>query len=160
VSETKIPITPEGHKKLRAELDTLWLDERPRVTREVEAAAALGDRSENAEYIYGKKRLREIDSRLRFLRNRIERLRVVDPKVEHPKDGRVAFGAFVTVEDEDDSTMRWQIVGADEFDVDRGRISCESPIAKALMGKFAGDEVEVHRPRGPVALTIVRVEYE
>ncbi|MCG8589365.1 MAG: transcription elongation factor GreB [Proteobacteria bacterium] len=150
-------ITPEGYERLRAELHELQHVERPRVTQEVADAAAQGDRSENAEYIYGKKRLREIDGRLRFLMKRMDELTVVR---EAPGDvHKVFFGAFVTLEDESGASVRYRVVGPDEFDVDRGWISIASPVARALMGREEGDEVVVRRPRGDAAYTIVAVDY-
>lgn len=150
-------ITAEGAKKLRAELDHLWTVERPRVTQEVADAAAQGDRSENAEYIYGKRRLREIDRRLRFLGKRLDEITVVG---EAPTDrSRVFFGAWVTVEDEEGQTARYRIVGADEIDTDGGLISIDSPVARALLGKREGDEVLVRRPKGDATMTIVEVAY-
>ncbi|NJM91229.1 MAG: transcription elongation factor GreB [Myxococcales bacterium] len=151
-------ITPEGARRLRVELDQLWTVERPRVTQEVADAAAQGDRSENAEYIYGKRRLREIDRRVRFLSKRLDEVTVV---AETPKDrSRVFFGAWVDVEDEDGNSARYRIVGADESDADRGLISIDAPMARALLGKRAGDEVTVRRPKGDAVLTIAAVEYE
>ena len=126
-------ITPEGAARLRRELDELWRVKRPAVTKAVAEAAAQGDRSENAEYIYGKKRLREIDSRLEFLNRRLEELTVVTP--EDRGDGRAWFGAWVTLQDEDGSEIRYQIVGPDEFDVEAGRISMDSPVGRALLGR-------------------------
>ncbi len=154
-----IYITPEGFQKVRAELDWLWKVERPRVTAEVEAAAALGDRSENAEYIYGKKRLREIDKRLQFLSGRVERMKVVNPETQGHDVTRVAFGAWVEVEDEDGATATWRIVGPDESDADSGHISMDSPMGRALLGKEEGDDVEVRRPRGPAIFTILAIRY-
>jgi transcription elongation factor GreB len=151
-------ITPEGHKKLSDELDHLWKVERPRVTREVEAAAALGDRSENAEYIYGKKRLREIDRRLRWLGKRLDRLTVVQAKPEHA--GRVFFGASVTLEDEDGKRVEYRLVGTDEIDLEKRWISIESPIGKAILGKSLDDEVTVKRPKGEAELVIVAIRYD
>jgi len=151
-------ITPEGFKKLQVELDQLWTVERPRVTQEVSVAAAQGDRSENAEYIYGKKRLREIDSRLRFLQKRIDELEVV--KSAPPSEDRVYFGAWVTVEDEEGVSSRYRVVGPDEFDVERGYISIDSPMGRALLRKELGDEVIVRRPKGPATYTIAAIEYE
>ncbi|MCA9637394.1 MAG: transcription elongation factor GreB [Myxococcales bacterium] len=151
-------ITPEGLKKLREEVDFLWKIERPRVTNEVAAAAALGDRSENAEYIYGKKRLREIDRRLRFLGKRMESLKVVPP-ISDPK-GRAVFGAWVTLEDEDGNQVCHRLVGPDEWDADKGMISIDSPIGRAILGKSEGDEVLVRRPRGEIAFEIVAVSAE
>jgi transcription elongation factor GreB len=150
-------ITPEGSLKLRSELDHLWKVERPITTQRVSDAAAEGDRSENAEYIYGKKRLREIDSRIRFLTKRLDVLRVVDTV---PTDQeRVYFGAWVTVENEDGEESVYRIVGPDEFDPARSFISLDSPVAKALMGKRIGDEVIVRRPAGVARLSIVEVSY-
>jgi transcription elongation factor GreB len=150
-------ITLEGAKKLRAELDELWTKERPRVTQEVADAAAQGDRSENAEYIYGKRRLREIDRRVRFLSKRLDEVKVV---TETPTDpARVFFGAWVTIEDEDGVEKTYRIVGADESDLDRGFISIDSPVARALLGKREGDEVTVRVPKGDVVYTIGAVEY-
>ncbi|MGI5865062.1 MAG: transcription elongation factor GreB, partial [Myxococcales bacterium] len=141
-------ITPEGFKRIQDEIERLWKVERPKITAEVSAAAAQGDRSENAEYIYGKKKLREIDRRLRFLSKRLESLTVVAPGKD--RTDRVFFGAWVTVEDEDGNESTYRIVGPDEFDVKAGLISVESPLAKALIGKAEGDEVTVNRSLGPV----------
>jgi transcription elongation factor GreB len=151
-------ITPEGEAKLRAEIERLWNDERPRVTREVKAAAALGDRSENAEYIYGKKRLREIDSRLRFLSKRLERLTVVHEV--GTRDGRARFGSWVTVEDEEGERTRYRLVGPDESDVESGLISIESPVGRALLGKEEGDGAVIRRPKGELVLEVVAVDYD
>ena len=126
-------ITPSGYAKLKAEIDHLWKVERPKVTQEVSDAAALGDRSENAEYLYGKKRLREIDRRLRFLSKRLDELEVVVPSPE--QQGRVFFGAWVTVENEEGEESSYQIVGPDEYDLKSQRISIDSPMARALVGK-------------------------
>ena len=154
-----ILVTPEGHKKVTSELEHLWKVERPQVTAEVEAAAALGDRSENAEYQYGKRRLREIDRRLRFLTGRLDRMKVLTPQMQATSAGKVGFGAWVVLEDEDGERKCYRIVGPDESDADRGHISIDSPVAKALMGKKVGDEVEVHRPRGEIWLTIEEIVY-
>lgn len=151
-------ITRAGAERLHAEVLQLLNVERPKVTAEVSAAAAQGDRSENAEYIYGKKRLREIDRRLRFLRNRLDALTVVDPR-EQTDVGRVYFGAHVTLEDEEGKRSNYQIVGPDETDTRGGRISMDSPIGKALLGKNLGDSVSVLRPRGEVELTILAIAY-
>jgi transcription elongation factor GreB len=150
-------ITPEGEQVLRDELDRLWNRERPRVTQEVADAAAQGDRSENAEYIYGKKRLREIDARLRFLSKRLDELTVVR---EAPADhGRIYFGAWVRLEDEAGDELFYRIVGPDEFDIEAGKISVDSPLGRALMRKEDGDEVVVRRPRGDASYTILEVRY-
>jgi len=150
-------ITPEGAKKLRSELEQLWTVERPRVTQEVADAAAQGDRSENAEYIYGKRRLREIDRRVRFLSKRLDAVTIVSEAPSDPK--RAFFGAWVTLEDEDGEEVTYRIVGPDESDVDKGWISMEAPVAKALLGKRDGDEVLVRRPKGDITYTIVGIRY-
>lgn len=152
-------ITRAGFEKLQAELDWLWKEERPRVTEAVATAAALGDRSENADYIYGKKRLREIDRRIRFLTKRIDELTVVDAGPRQDAE-RIYFGAIVTVEDEAGERHRYQLVGPDEFDAKAGRISVDSPVGRALMGRRVGDEVVVRRPRGETTYEICEVEYE
>lgn len=154
MAELDKKITPVGHAKLRAELEHLWKVERPQVTDEVSAAAALGDRSENAEYQYGKRRLREIDRRVRWLNKRLEALEVVRTA---PNDGRVHFGSLVTIEDQDGEQHTWQLVGSDEWDVKQGKISVLSPIGQALLGKRVDDEVEVRRPKGTMELTILEV---
>jgi transcription elongation factor GreB len=153
-------ITREGSEKLRAELKALLTVERPKVTAEVSAAAALGDRSENAEYIYGKRRLREIDRRLRFLGKRLERLTVVDPGAQAVKD-KVFFGAIVSLENEEDGTrVSYQLVGPDETDLKLGRISVDSPMGRALLGKLIGDSVTVNRPRGEVDFSVIGIRYQ
>jgi len=151
-------ITPEGARRLAEELDRLWNIERPRVTREVADAAALGDRSENAEYIYGKRRLREIDSRLRFLSKRLDELVVVQPGEVRDR-ARIFFGAWVTLELEDGETARYRLVGPDESDVERGWISIESPLGRGLLGRTCGDEVSVRRPAGEAWYTVLAIEY-
>ena len=139
-------ITPEGEAKMRAELHELWKVKRPRVTQEVSDAAKQGDRSENAEYIYGKKRLRQIDSRVRFLTKRLEKLKVVRAQPDDPS--RVFFGAWIKVSDEDDQSAVYRIVGTDEFDADPRYISVDSPLARALLKKQVDDEVVVNLPKG------------
>jgi len=151
-------ITPEGYRKLQQELDQLWRVERRKVTREVQEAAAHGDRSENAEYIYGKRRLREIDRRIRFLKDRVETLHVVENRPN--QSDKVLFGAWVSVVDEEGAQQRYRLVGADESDPDQGHISVESPIGRALLGKQAGDEVVVQRPIGELTLEVLAVSYE
>jgi transcription elongation factor GreB len=150
-------ITPRGYQALVGEIDRLWRVERRKVTQEVADAAALGDRSENAEYIYGKKKLREIDRRLRFLSKRLDELEVIQPSPE--QHGRVCFGAHVTIETEEGDESCYQLVGPDEYDASEGRISVDSPLARALLGKSEGDEVEVVRPRGRTSVTIVEIRY-
>jgi transcription elongation factor GreB len=150
-------ITPAGFRRLQEELEHLWKVERPRVTSEVAAAAAQGDRSENAEYIYGKKRLREIDRRVRFLSKRLDVVQVVEPAKE--QEGRVFFGAWVTIEDEDGKESTYRIVGTDEPDSKQGWISVESPVARALLGKRPGDVVTIQRPKGPTEVTVMAIAY-
>jgi transcription elongation factor GreB len=157
VAEGKRYITPRGHRALRAELERLWRVERPRVTREVAEAAAQGDRSENAEYIYGKKRLGEIDRRIEFLSKRLDELTVVPPRTDQP--GRVYFGAWVTLEDEDGGVSKFQLVGPDEFDAAAGRISLDSPLGRALLGRAAGETFVAERPKGAVTYTLLEVRY-
>jgi transcription elongation factor GreB len=156
--KSRSPITPEGARRLAEELDHLWNVERPKVTREVADAAAQGDRSENAEYIYGKRRLREIDSRLRFLGKRLDDLVVVQPGEVRDRS-RIFFGAWVTLEREDGETARYRLVGPDESDVERGWISVESPLGRGLLGRARGDEVNVRRPAGEAWFTVLAIEY-
>lgn len=151
-------ITPDGARRLREELHQLWSVERPQVTRAVQEAAALGDRSENAEYIYGKKRLREIDRRVRFLQKRLDELKVVDQIPDDPN--RVYFGAWVEVEDSNGAVSRYRIVGPDEFDAEPRYISMDSPLARALLSREVDDEIDVDLPRGPETYLILSVEYE
>jgi transcription elongation factor GreB len=151
-------ITPAGHRRLTDELEYLWRVERPKVTQQVSDAAALGDRSENADYIYGKKRLREIDRRLGFLSKRLEDLKVVRPTRE--QEGRVFFGAYVTVEDQEGEKVCYQIVGPDEVDAGERRISIDSPMGRALLGKEEGDEVKVRRPKGTAVFEVVQIRYD
>ncbi len=150
-------ITPDGARRLREELDALWRVERPRVTQAVAEAAAQGDRSENAEYIYGKRRLREIDRRVRFLRKRLDGMVVVAPRPADPK--RVFFGAWVAVATDDGAESRYRIVGPDEFDMAPGYISMDSPLGRALLGKRLDDEVTAELPGGTRSFVIVAVEY-
>jgi transcription elongation factor GreB len=150
--------TPEGARRLRAELDALWLVERPAVTKAVSEAAAMGDRSENAEYIYGKRRLREIDRRVRHLRQRLDGLKVV---AGPPSDrNRAFFGAWVTIEDAQGSVRRHRIVGPDEFDREPGYLSMDAPLGRALLGKRVGDAFEVQLPRGVLEARVTAIDYE
>ena len=151
-------ITAQGFRVLQQELVRLLRVDRPRVTREVSAAAAQGDRSENAEYIYGKKRLREIDRRIEFLTKRLDELEVVRP--DPAQAGRVFFGALVTLEDDAGIATEYQIVGPDEFDVAAGRISMDSPLGRALLGRSPGDEINVKRPKGRVTFTVLQIRYD
>ena len=150
--------TPEGARRLRAELDELWLVERPAVTKAVAEAAAMGDRSENAEYIYGKRRLREIDRRVRFLRQRLDGLKIVSGPP--PDRSRAFFGAWVTIEDAEGGLRRHRIVGPDEFDREPGYLSMDAPLGRALLGKRIGDEFEVQLPGGVLAARITAIDYE
>jgi transcription elongation factor GreB len=151
-------ITPQGERRLREELEQLWRYERPRVTQAVAAAAAQGDRSENAEYTYGKRRLREIDRRVRFLRQRLHGMVIVTAPPADPQ--RVFFGAWVSLESTAGEKLRYRIVGPDEFDLAPAYISMDSPLGRALLRKGLDDEVTVEAPGGPRTLTIVAVEYE
>jgi transcription elongation factor GreB len=150
-------ITPQGAARLKQELDHLWRVLRPQVTQAVQEAAAQGDRSENAEYIYGKRQLREIDRRVRFLRQRLDGMVVVSAP---PSDrSRAFFGAWVTLED-DAGEVEYRIVGPDEFDAATGSISMDSPLGRALLGKRLDDEVKVELPGGAKTYAIVGVRYE
>ena len=151
-------VTPEGHARLKAELDDLWRVRRPEVVRALAAAAAEGDRSENAEYTYRKKQLGEIDRRVRYLSKRLETLRIVDAA---PTDCEaVFFGASVEVEDVVDGTLaRYRIVGPDETDAKLGYISIDSPLARAMLKKRAGDAFEAALPGGIVRFAIIEVTY-
>ena len=151
-------ITPDGWKRIAAEHERIWSVERPRIVREVEAAAALGDRSENAEYIYGKKKLRELDRRLRFLSERMDELTVVAP-TPHPS-GKAYFGAWVRVEDEDGTERIYRLVGPDEADAPSGLLSVDAPLGRALLGRAEGDLVRFQRPAGPIEVTVVEVTWE
>lgn len=150
-------ITPQGEARLREELGYLWKHKRPEVTQALSAAAAEGDRSENAEYIYRKKELREIDRRIRYLQKRLDELVVVDRRPQ--SDDQVFFGAWVTCEDERGAEHTWRIVGADETDADQGWISVDSPVARALLKKNLDDEVIVRRPQDTARFTIVAIRY-
>ncbi|KAE9529892.1 transcription elongation factor GreB [Testudinibacter aquarius] len=151
-------ITRNGWNVLDQELKFLWREERPKVTQAVSEAAALGDRSENAEYIYGKRRLREIDRRVRFLSKRLDVLQIVD---YHPKqEGKVFFGAWVELEDVDGDNKQYRIVGCDEFDPHKNWISIDSPVARALIGKAVDDEIKVNTPSGEVVWYINKIWYQ
>ena len=150
-------VTPEGARRLREELDALWRVERPRVTQAVSEAAAQGDRSENAEYTYGKRRLREIDRRVRFLRKRLDGMVIVEQRPADPN--RVFFGAWVAVEAGDGAESRYRIVGPDEFDMAPGYISMDSPLGRALLGKRLDDEITAELPGGIRTFVIVAIDY-
>ncbi|SIQ58938.1 transcription elongation factor GreB [Marinobacterium stanieri] len=151
-------ITQEGYNQLTEELKYLWKVKRPEVTQAVKEAAAQGDRSENAEYIYGKKQLREIDRRVRYLSKRLEHIKVVD---RAPDDqSRVFFGAWVTLVDEEDQERRYRIVGADEIDPAKGYISIDAPLSRQLLKKQVGDEVVIERPeQDELWLEVLAIEY-
>lgn len=151
-------ITAVGAQRLRDELDHLWRVLRPQVTQAVSEAAAQGDRSENAEYIYGKKQLREIDSRVRFLRQRLDGMTVVnDPPTDRT---RVFFGAWVTLEDDSGAEVEYRVVGPDEFDLAKGLISMDSPLGRALLRKQLDDEVRIDVPGGTRAYVVSAIRYE
>ena len=150
-------ITPVGKEKLQQEHDYLWQEKRPQITRSVQEAAAQGDRSENAEYIYGKKQLREIDYRVRHLRKRLADITVVDAIPE--EQDRVFFGAWVSLEDETGEINEYRIVGPDEFDDADEYISMDAPLAKALLKRRLDDEVVVHLPQGEKRYFITAIRY-
>ncbi|MEY3669128.1 MAG: hypothetical protein RL258_523 [Pseudomonadota bacterium] len=152
-------ITPQGYTRLRLELQSLVLKERPAVTQIVSWAASNGDRSENGDYLYGKKRLREIDRRIRFLTKRLEAAQVVDPSVHQGKD-QVFFGASVTYLRNEKTEETVRIVGVDEVDPERRYVSWVSPIARALLKSREGDRVQLQTPAGPDSLEILSVSYE
>ena len=151
-------ITRGGAKKLQDELLRLRSVDRPKVVQDVADAAAQGDRSENAEYIYGKKKLREIDRRIHFLTKRLELVQIVEPRTDG--ETRIFFGATVEIEDEDGKRATYRIVGEDEIDLARGHVSWRSPLARALLKKEDGDTVVVRRPTGPTEVTVVAVRYD
>jgi transcription elongation factor GreB len=155
---SKVYITPGGARRLRDELNTLYRKTRPEVTKQVKAAAALGDRSENADYIYGKKRLREIDKRIRYLTKRLDNLVIVD---RIPDDrNTVYFGAWVKLEDDEGVVSELRIVGSDEFDPKLRWISLESPMGRSLIGKKKAASVLVPLPDGEIELYILDIRYE
>ena len=150
-------ITPEGAASLERELDHLWRTKRPAVTKAVAEAAAQGDRSENAEYIYGKRQLAEIDRRVRYLRKRLHGIRIVD---QPPSDtGKVYFGAWFELQDDGGARHEYRLVGPDEFDLAEGYISMDSPLGRAVMGKAIGGTITVPAPDGERAYQLVGVRY-
>ncbi len=151
-------VTPAGMARMRAELNQLMREERPKIVEIVSWAAGNGDRSENGDYLYGKKRLREIDRRARFLGKRIERAEVVDPRAQTRRD-QVFFGATVRFVQADDSERTVTIVGVDEADLAKGEVSLASPVARALLGARVGDEVRMQTPRGLVMAEIIAIDY-
>jgi len=148
-------ITPGGYRRFEEEADRLWNVDRPKMAKAVEIAAAEGDRSENAEYQYGKQRLAAIDRRLRFLGQRLKVLTIVDEKP--PDDGRVYFGSWVTIEAEDGGTQTYRIVGPDEIDAGKKWISMDSPVGTSLLSRQLGDEITLRRPKGDVTCEIIEV---
>lgn len=155
---TPFYMTPAGQAALAEELRRLWYEERPKVVEVVSWAAGLGDRSENADYQYGKRRLREIDRRVRFLRKRLEKVQVVDP-AQTPKRDQVFFGATVVYARTDDSEVTVTIVGVDEADSGAGRISWVAPVARALLGARVGDMRRVRIPQGMEEIEVVAITY-
>ena len=152
-------ITPQGHARLKAELDDLWRVQRPEVVKALAAAAAEGDRSENAEYTYRKKQLGGIDRRVRYLSKRLQALRVVDTVPSDPQ--AVFFGATVELEDQDSGeVVRFRIVGPDETDASRGWISIDSPLARAMLKKRVDEEFSAELPRGAATFVVLSVEYD
>ncbi len=150
-------ITREGYEALRSELDHLWREERPETTKKVTWAASLGDRSENADYQYNKKRLREIDRRIRYLQKRLDDLRVIDYSPE--QEGRAFFGAWVEIENENGETKCFRIVGVDEIYGRQDYISIDSPMARALLKKEVDDEVVVETPAAKAYWSIISISY-
>lgn len=151
-------ITPAGFARLETELRTLWKVTRPEVTRRVAEAAAMGDRSENAEYIYGKKQLREIDARVRYLSKRLEALQVVDRTPTDP--ARIFFGAWIEIEDDQGGVHRYRIVGADEIGDAPGYISVDAPVARSLLGKRIGEVVVVEAGGAARELEVLSIHYD
>jgi transcription elongation factor GreB len=150
-------ITPEGERALNDELKELWKLRRREVVPALQAAAAEGDRSENAEYIYRKKQLGQIDRRVRYLSKRLDEVQIVDRKP--PDLDKIHFGATVTLEKSDGAVLRYRIVGADEIDARKGYISVDSPVARALLGCYVEDEVKLPSPESPFTVAILEVKY-
>lgn len=150
-------LTAEGESRLRQELDFLWRDERPKVTQQVSEAAALGDRSENAEYIYGKKRLREIDRRVRYLRKRLEDATVV--KALPSDTSKIYFGAWIELENSDGDISLYRIVGPDEVGDKPGYVSMDAPLGRALLGKQVDDEITIVTPGGQDRYYVTAIRY-
>ena len=147
-------ITPQGYDKLYSELRHLADNERPQLLEEIAAAAAQGDRSENAEYIYGRKRLREVDKRINFLKSRLERAKIIDPKLQRSE--KIDFGATVTIADDEGRHKSWSIVGEDEAEPSAGKISWKSPLGRALLNKNMDDFLEVETPRGIMEFRVIK----
>jgi len=158
MDHSKNYITPQGFEALKEEYSELLHVERPKVVEVVSWAASNGDRSENADYQYGKRRLREIDRRLHFLQKRMEAAEVIDPKTL--KSDKVVFGATITIENEQSAVSVYQIVGEDEFDIKQNKISWKSPVAKALLGKKVDDDVKIIKPSGEEIVVILNIEFK
>ncbi len=151
-------ITREGHEALKKELDYLWREKRPDITKKVSWAASLGDRSENADYHYNKKILREIDRRVRYLRKRFDDLQIIDHAAE--QNGRVFFGAWVLIENDEGQQKAFRIVGIDEIYQRKDYISIDSPMARALLKKEEGDDAVVDTPSGQAFWQVLKISYE
>lgn len=150
--------TKRGHDAIVAEIERLWNEERPFVLEEIYEAAQLGDRSENAAYIYGKQRLRMIDKRLNMLRRKIKDVLIVDTDALEPKD-IVEFGALVTIEDEEGNERRYRLVDKEEIDPEKQWISVQSPMGKALLGRSVDDDFELHLPKGIKSYEVIAIHY-
>lgn len=157
--DVKNLMTPFGHKMLSDELDNLLKNERPKIVEIVSWAAGNGDRSENGDYIYNKKKLREIDRRVRYLMKRLDTVEIVDPKKQQGLE-KVFFGATVTYADEDGNEMTVKLVGVDEANMEHGKINWISPVARALMKKGIGDEIELRTANGTQSIEIINIMYE
>ena len=151
-------ITPVGYNRLVNELNELLRVERPEITKLIQWAASNGDRSENADYLYGRRRLREIDRRIRFLTSRIDDAVIVDPS--QTKSNKVQFGATVIISDEDGNEKTYTIVGVDEVDTSKGHLSWKSPIGSALLSKEEGDEAMIRTPQGETVVEILKISYQ
>lgn len=158
MTEIKNYITPAGFEKLRQEYTELLNGERPKLVATVAWAASNGDRSENADYIYGKRRLREIDRRLHFLQKKMEASEVIDPKALNST--KIIFGATVLLENESGQEITYQIVGEDEIDIKQGRISWRSPVAKALLGKKVDEEAIIKKPSGEETVIVLDIQFK
>ena len=154
----KIYLTREGADRMREEYRKLFNEERPKLVETIAWAASNGDRSENADYIYGKRRLREIDRRLKFLIDRLDDAEIVN--VAEVKSDKIVFGAYVDLEDENEKKVSYQIVGVDEVDVEQGKISWNSPLGRALLGKKVDDEVVFESPKGEKNYLVLKITYK
>lgn len=157
MKDLKNPMTREGYRKIAEEHRQLLEEERPKIVQNMATAAAEGDRSENAEYIYSRKRMREIDKRLRYLTGLLKDVEIIDP--QNIRSNRIEFGATFSVEDDEGGQKEWTIVGVGESDVDAKTISWKSPLARAVWNKKVGDVVTLHRPVGDIDLEIIDLHY-